>query len=72
MLKVYAADPSECYLEFIAHRLPNFYWVLFRQYVINENHYLMRAAKLPVKWLWVNHFVNIHAQYMNIMSIKNL
>ena len=49
MLKVCAADPSEYYLEFLEYRLLNFYLAFMRRYVINENHYLKRAAKLPVK-----------------------
>ena len=50
MLKVCATDPSEYYLEFLDHLTSDLYLVFIRLFTINENHYVKRSEKVPVKW----------------------
>lgn len=49
ILKVCTTAASEYYLEFIDHCTPDFYSVFMRRTATNENHYLERPGKLPVK-----------------------
>ena len=49
MLKVFAAGPSECHLEFIEHSQLNLIWVFVDHYVISQIYYLNAGEESTCK-----------------------